>query len=143
MCSSDWHLFAAAMTCGELRSTPTADASNRIRPSSLVGSGWKPANSTGPRSCWAASGRARSIAWAAWQAIRRSAASAGRDPATLRRELRITTSPGTPVDDTVQVALTARDAGYEGAFIDLSYIATGVDHALDLAARAMELYEKG
>jgi hypothetical protein len=78
-----------------------------------------------------------------WQAIRRSAASAGRDPATLRRELRMNTSPGTPVDNAVQVALTAREAGYEGAFIDLTYVATGVDHALDLAARAMELYEKG
>ena len=36
-----------------------------------------------------------------------------------------------------------RDAGYQGAFIDLTYIATSVDRALDLAARAMELYEKG
>jgi probable F420-dependent oxidoreductase len=98
--------------------------------------GWLPATS-------AADGLPAEAFGQMWQAIGRSAASAGRDPATLRRELRVNTSPGTPVDDAVQVALIARDAGYEGAFIDLSYIATGVDHALDLAVRAMELYEKG
>lgn len=78
-----------------------------------------------------------------WEAIGTAATSAGRDPDTLRRELRVNTSPGKPVDDAVRVALTARDAGFEGAFIDLSYIATGIDHALELAARAKELYEKG
>ncbi|MFF3440005.1 TIGR03619 family F420-dependent LLM class oxidoreductase [Streptosporangium sp. NPDC002721] len=78
-----------------------------------------------------------------WELVRHTAASAGRDPDTLRRELRVNTSPGRPVDDAVRVALTARDAGYEGAFIDLHYIATGTDHALELAARAKELYERG
>jgi len=77
-----------------------------------------------------------------WETIGRSATSAGRDPAKLRRELRINTSPGKPVDEAVHIALTARDAGYEGVFIDLTYIATGVDHSLELAARAMELYQK-
>jgi probable F420-dependent oxidoreductase len=98
--------------------------------------GWLPATS-------AADGLPAEAFDQMWQAIRSSAASAGRDPATLRRELRINASPGKPVDNAVEVALTAREAGYEGAFIDLSYIATGVDHALDLAARAMELYQKG
>jgi probable F420-dependent oxidoreductase len=78
-----------------------------------------------------------------WETVKRAAESAGRDPATLRRELRVNTTPGTPVDEAVRVTLDAREAGFEGAFIDLSYIATDVDHALELAARAMEQYAKG
>jgi probable F420-dependent oxidoreductase len=78
-----------------------------------------------------------------WGTIRQAAESAGRDPAALRRELRINTTAGAQVDDAVRTAHAAREAGYEGAFIDLSYVASSVDHALELASRTMEGYEKG
>lgn len=78
-----------------------------------------------------------------WQTARKAAVSAGRDPDTLRRELRINPSPETPVEEAVQVASVAREAGYDGAFIELAYTATSLDHALDLAASAMELYQRG
>jgi probable F420-dependent oxidoreductase len=78
-----------------------------------------------------------------WQAIKQGAEAAGRDPGALRRELRVNVAPGLPVESAVPVLRSARALGYDGAFLDLSYNADSVDHALEIAAGIVARYRKG
>ena len=67
-----------------------------------------------------------------WDVARRAAESAGRDPGRLRRVLRL--NPYDPAIDELEAALTAADAaGYDTAFVDLTYCTTNLDGALELA----------
>ncbi|WP_432849489.1 TIGR03619 family F420-dependent LLM class oxidoreductase [Amycolatopsis sp. CA-161197] len=71
-----------------------------------------------------------------WAVIADAATEAGRDPATLRRPLRVNPREGTPVVTVADLASAlkgAADEGFTEAFVDLHYIADGVEHALDLA----------
>jgi probable F420-dependent oxidoreductase len=70
-----------------------------------------------------------------WDAARSAAESAGRDPATLRRLLRIN-ADDTSVDAVVPQFEAAQATGYDGAFVDLGYVA-GHDDALGLAEALM------
>ncbi|MEV6167657.1 TIGR03619 family F420-dependent LLM class oxidoreductase [Streptomyces sp. NPDC051954] len=78
-----------------------------------------------------------------WQVIKQRAEVAGRDPSVLRRELRVNIAPGHPVESAVPVLQSARELGYDGAFLDLTYNADSVDHALKIAADIVERYRKG
>ncbi|HWD04218.1 MAG TPA: TIGR03619 family F420-dependent LLM class oxidoreductase [Amycolatopsis sp.] len=71
-----------------------------------------------------------------WAVVTTAAAEAGRDPATLRRVLRINPREGTPVATVADLAAgleAAEDEGFTEAFVDLHYVADTVAHALELA----------
>ncbi len=70
-----------------------------------------------------------------WDAARSAAEAAGRDPATLRRVQRINADVAS-VDGIVPQVEAARAAGYDGAFVELGYVA-GHDDALHLADALM------
>ncbi|TDC20661.1 TIGR03619 family F420-dependent LLM class oxidoreductase [Streptomyces sp. 8K308] len=73
--------------------------------------------------------------------IRRMAETEGRDPASIGVVLRVNPTAGQTPDDVADVIRRARDeADVDHAFVDLVYQAErGVDHALDLAHRTLEL----
>lgn len=69
-----------------------------------------------------------------WQIALRAADEAGRDPALLRREMRINVKPGTTVDTLAAVAGDAEQGGIDGVFFDLQFATTSPAEALDTAA---------
>lgn len=69
-----------------------------------------------------------------WRTTRDAAARAGRDPASLRREIRINVRAGQGVDDLAGICGRLREQGVDGAFVDLTYTARSIDEALDVAA---------
>lgn len=69
-----------------------------------------------------------------WHIARRAADDAGRDPASLRRELRVNPEPGTTIDNLAAVADSAEQAGMDGVFFDLQFATTSPDEALETAA---------
>ncbi|MGH3864984.1 MAG: TIGR03619 family F420-dependent LLM class oxidoreductase [Pseudonocardiaceae bacterium] len=71
---------------------------------------------------------------ALWQIGRHAAEKAGRDPDLLRRELRINLQPGQDARHAVDALAQARDAGVDGAFLDLQYVTSSVDESLSIAA---------
>jgi len=75
-----------------------------------------------------------------WDTARRSAEAAGRDPAALRRVLRINNPPGGSAATAWAAVEGAAEAGLDEAFVDLTFSSAGVDEALamaaDIAARA-------
>ncbi|QRP45423.1 TIGR03619 family F420-dependent LLM class oxidoreductase [Amycolatopsis sp. FDAARGOS 1241] len=71
-----------------------------------------------------------------WSVITAAAAEAGRDPASLRRVLRINPREGTPVGTVTDLATSLKavaDEGFTEAFVDLHYVANDVAHAVELA----------
>ncbi|MGH3789617.1 MAG: TIGR03619 family F420-dependent LLM class oxidoreductase [Pseudonocardiaceae bacterium] len=70
-----------------------------------------------------------------WQSARRAADGAGRDPASLRRELRVNVTPGTTIDDLAAVADTAEQTGMDGVFFDLHFATASPEEALETAAQ--------
>ncbi|GAA3513213.1 TIGR03619 family F420-dependent LLM class oxidoreductase [Actinocatenispora rupis] len=76
-----------------------------------------------------------------WDTIRAAADDAGRDPDTIRRELRINPPAGTELVDVARQVADARTAGMDGAFVDLHYLAEDPAHALDLASQLWKLLE--
>ncbi len=71
---------------------------------------------------------------ARWQIGRHAAEEAGRDPDLLRRELRINLQPGQDARYAIGVLAQARDAGIDGACLDLQYVTSSVDESLSIAA---------
>jgi probable F420-dependent oxidoreductase len=70
-----------------------------------------------------------------WDAAVRAADEAGRDPAALRRVLRINVPAGAdPVAYTRAETAAAAAAGTHEALIDLTFVTRGVDEALEVAA---------
>ncbi|MET0424409.1 MAG: TIGR03619 family F420-dependent LLM class oxidoreductase [Actinoplanes sp.] len=67
-----------------------------------------------------------------WDAARKAADDAGRDPDRLRRVLRVNVPPG--VDPVAHVAAAAVDP-YDEVLVDLTFCARDVDEALEVAAR--------
>lgn len=67
-----------------------------------------------------------------WDTARRAAESAGRDPDALKRVIRVNVYDPTIAALEAEVRIYDR-AGYDGAFLDLTYCARNVDHALEIA----------
>jgi probable F420-dependent oxidoreductase len=79
-----------------------------------------------------------------WQTIVAAADAAGRDPGTLRRELRVNLAPG---PDMVGAALAfvreARELGYDGAFADPQFAVGSPAEMIDCAGQLMAAYRAG
>ncbi|HWG12835.1 MAG TPA: LLM class flavin-dependent oxidoreductase, partial [Streptosporangiaceae bacterium] len=79
-----------------------------------------------------------------WQAITSAAEAAGRDPWSLRRELRVNMAAGL---DPVAAALTfvreARELGYEGAFLEPQFMTASLAEMTDYAGQLMAGYRAG
>jgi probable F420-dependent oxidoreductase len=71
------------------------------------------------------------------QAIDAAATAAGRDPASIATNVRINVAHGTNLGEVADVVRTLADSGYADAFVDLMYMATGVDAMLDWAQRLL------
>lgn len=85
---------------------------------------------------WMASWLPRERLVALWNLAQKTAEKAGRDPASLRRVLRLNPKPGTSVasvSDVVVVLDEARELGITEAFVDLHHVVRDLSHALDLA----------
>ena len=72
-----------------------------------------------------------------WDTARRAAEEAGRDPDLLRRVARINPYPGTDVDGIAAQVRHTADRGTTEMFVDLTSVADGVDHALEIAERVI------
>jgi probable F420-dependent oxidoreductase len=70
-----------------------------------------------------------------WHSARRAADDAGRDPASLRRELRVNPKPGTTIDDLAAVADSAEKIGMDGVFFDLQFATASLPEAIETAAK--------
>ena len=79
-----------------------------------------------------------------WQTIVQAAETAGRDPGTLRRELRVNLAPG---PDMVAAGLAfvreARELGYDGAFADPQFAVGSPAEMADTADQLMAGYRAG
>ena len=69
-----------------------------------------------------------------WQIALRAAERAGRDPALLRREMRVNVKPGATVDELAGVADEAGQAGMGGVFFDLHHATASPEEAVEFAA---------
>ena len=75
----------------------------------------------------------------AWDVIRQAAENAGRDPQAIRKILRINVDAGTSpqaIADLVKAA--GPELEPDETFVDFAYVATSVDHAIELAGRVLE-----
>jgi probable F420-dependent oxidoreductase len=86
--------------------------------------GWLPLSGTPPE-----------ILTQLWNIARRAADNAGRDPSSLRRELRVNPKPGTTIDDLAAITDTAEKTGMDGVFFDLQFTTASPNEALDTAAQ--------
>ena len=79
-----------------------------------------------------------------WQTIAAAAEAAGRDPGTLRRELRVNLVPGPDmVGDAMAFVREARELGYDGTFADPQFAAGSPSEMVDCADRLMAAYRAG
>ncbi|MFE7131056.1 TIGR03619 family F420-dependent LLM class oxidoreductase [Streptomyces sp. NPDC057638] len=78
-----------------------------------------------------------------WDTARRAAEEAGRDPGTLRREMRCNPQPGDTAETIAATLHSLREWGAESAFLDLHYRVREPAEALELGSRARELFLAG
>jgi alkanesulfonate monooxygenase SsuD/methylene tetrahydromethanopterin reductase-like flavin-dependent oxidoreductase (luciferase family) len=79
-----------------------------------------------------------------WQTIAAAAEAAGRDPGTLRRELRVNLVPGPDmVGDAMAFVREARELGYDGTFADPQFAVGSPAEMADCADRLMAAYRAG
>ncbi|OBF35823.1 LLM class F420-dependent oxidoreductase [Mycobacterium sp. ACS1612] len=69
------------------------------------------------------------------RAVDDAARAAGRDPAAIHTYVRVNVAAGTPVDKVADVLSLLSDNGYPDAFVDLLYVATGIDAHLQWVQR--------
>ncbi|OZM74831.1 LLM class F420-dependent oxidoreductase [Amycolatopsis antarctica] len=69
-----------------------------------------------------------------WDLVRAAAESAGRDPDAVRRVVRVNPVADTSVPELARRLDAVRELGAEDVFVDLHYVADGVDAALEYAA---------
>jgi probable F420-dependent oxidoreductase len=69
-----------------------------------------------------------------WATAVQAAEAAGRDPAMLRRVLRINNPPGGTAVTAKAAIAAAAEAGLDEAFVDLTFSTRSIDEALDVAA---------
>ncbi|MEC3976501.1 TIGR03619 family F420-dependent LLM class oxidoreductase [Amycolatopsis sp. H20-H5] len=74
-----------------------------------------------------------------WQVVTASAERAGRDPAALRRVLRLNPAADSRLSAVAEQLTAAWEIGFTEAFVDLHYLARDVPHALGLAAELRPL----
>nr|WP_276206077.1 TIGR03619 family F420-dependent LLM class oxidoreductase [Williamsia sp. 1135] len=72
-----------------------------------------------------------------WQIARSAAEDRGRDPDSLRREMRINIAPGQTMSDVATICDEIDAMGIESAFVDLNYVTDTVEAAVLLAADLM------
>ena len=74
-----------------------------------------------------------------WQrrAIDAAATEAGRDPDSIATNVRVNVAHGASVAEVADEVRTLGDNGYADAFVDLMYVATGVDAMLDWAQQLL------
>jgi probable F420-dependent oxidoreductase len=70
-----------------------------------------------------------------WRTACHAAQDAGRDLASLRRELRVNPKPGTTIDELATAAESAEKTGMDGVFFDLQFATTSPEEALAVAAQ--------
>jgi probable F420-dependent oxidoreductase len=75
-----------------------------------------------------------------WLTACRVAESADRDPAVLRREMRINVAPGQSVAEVVAICDRLEESGVDGAFVDLIYATGSIEESLDVAAELMHAW---
>jgi probable F420-dependent oxidoreductase len=79
-----------------------------------------------------------------WQTIIQAAEAAGRDPATLRRELRVNLAAGPDMVGTaIGFVHEARELGYDGAFADPQFAVGSPAEMTDCAGELMAAYRAG
>lgn len=79
-----------------------------------------------------------------WDVIRRAAEKAGRDPQAIRRILRVNVDAGTSPQAIADLVKTAGpELEPDVTFVDFAYVATSVDHAVELAGRVLERVAAG
>jgi alkanesulfonate monooxygenase SsuD/methylene tetrahydromethanopterin reductase-like flavin-dependent oxidoreductase (luciferase family) len=79
-----------------------------------------------------------------WDVIRRAAEDAGRDPQTIRRILRINVDADTSPEAIADLVKAARpELEPDENFVDFAYVATSVDHAVELASRVLDRVAAG
>jgi probable F420-dependent oxidoreductase len=71
------------------------------------------------------------------QVIDAAAAEAGRDPKSIATNVRVNVKHGTNVGEVADVVRLLADNGYPDAFVDLIYVAAGVDAMLDWAQQLL------
>ncbi|MFC9396184.1 TIGR03619 family F420-dependent LLM class oxidoreductase [Streptomyces sp. NPDC057027] len=74
-----------------------------------------------------------------WDEARRAADEAGRDPGSLRREIRHNPGPGATADAVAAVLAGVRDTGAEGCFVDLQQCVDEPGEALELGVKVLSL----
>jgi probable F420-dependent oxidoreductase len=79
-----------------------------------------------------------------WQTVVQAAEQAGRDPGTLRRELRINLTPGPDmVGDALALVREARERGYDGVFADPQFAVGSPGEMTGAAEQLMTGYRAG
>ena len=79
-----------------------------------------------------------------WQTIARAAEAAGRDPGSLRRELRVNLVAGPDLVTTaIGFVREARELGYDGAFADPQFAVGSPAEMADCAGQLMAAYRAG
>jgi probable F420-dependent oxidoreductase len=79
-----------------------------------------------------------------WQTIVQAAEAAGRDPGSLRRELRVNLVAGPDmVDAAIGFVREARELGYHGAFADPQFAVGSLAEMVDCAGQLMAAYRAG
>ncbi|MGX9792013.1 TIGR03619 family F420-dependent LLM class oxidoreductase [Mycobacterium sp. MMS18-G62] len=71
------------------------------------------------------------------QAIDDAARAAGRDPAAIHTYVRINVGERTPLEQVAETLSVLSDNGYPDAFVDLMYVATGLDGCLEWVERLL------
>jgi probable F420-dependent oxidoreductase len=80
----------------------------------------------------------------AWDLVRRAAEDAGRDPQAIRKILRINVDAGTSPQAVADMVKNAsRELEPDETFVDFAYVATCVDHAIELTGRVLEYVTAG
>jgi probable F420-dependent oxidoreductase len=77
---------------------------------------------------------------ALWAVVRRAAEEAGRDPSTLRQEIRWSLEPGATPESIAAGLAGIRATEVDGCFLDLQQAVREPAEALDLGIRALERY---
>lgn len=79
-----------------------------------------------------------------WSIIRRAAEDAGRDPERLKVVVRVNVADGAPMEKVAEeVQKISSMLPVEETFIDLTFVASSVDHTIDLAGRILEFVSVG
>jgi alkanesulfonate monooxygenase SsuD/methylene tetrahydromethanopterin reductase-like flavin-dependent oxidoreductase (luciferase family) len=79
-----------------------------------------------------------------WQAVVQAAEAAGRDPGTLRRELRVNLTPGPDlVAGALGLVRDARERGYDGVFADPQFAVGSPAEMTEVAEQLMAGYRAG